>query len=308
MERLGSAIEDWMVRYKSTSVKPATYDRLYESLIQLNKYDISDVALDELTVDDLQSYINELVASGYALTTIKKQYHLISEYLTYANLNGIILRPLHKGVRLPSESVVKKHKRSVVAYNREEQSRLTTVLFQRLNVPACCAALLMMETGIRIGEAMALTWDDVDWNRRSLRVSKTVVRLRDCKRNHVQYSAKSFSSNRTIPLSRRAYDLLKHMHEEDGYSLYGYVFRGRDGKYMSYEAARCHIQKACEDAGVPYYGQHVFRHTFATNCYNKGCDVKILSKFLGHSDVTVTYNTYIHLFGDGLEEMRSVLD
>ena len=52
---------------------------------------------------------------------------------------------------------------------------------------------------------------------------------------------------------------------------------------------------------------HVFRHTFATNCYYRGCDVKILSKLLGHSSVTVTYNTYIHLFGDALEEMRAVL-
>ena len=307
MKRLGNAIEEWMVNYKSTSVKPSTYDRLCESLIQLNKYGISDVSIDELTVDEIQSYINELVASGYALTTIKKQFHLISEYVSYANLNGIILRPLYKGVKLPSESVVKKHKRCVIAYDREEQRRLTDILFQRLHIPACCAALLMMETGIRIGEAMALTWDDVDWNRRCLRISKTVVRLRDCKRNHVQSSAKSFSSNRTIPLSRVAYDLLRHM-AEDCDSTCGYVFRGRNGKYMSYEAARCHIQKACEDAGVPYYGQHVFRHTFATNCYNKGCDVKVLSKFLGHSDVTVTYNTYIHLFGDGLEEMRAVLD
>lgn len=307
MKTLGNAIEEWMVNYKSTSVKPATYDRLCESLIQLNKYGISNESIDELTVDKLQSYINELVDSGYALTTIKKQFHLIGEYLTYANLNGIILRPLHKGVKLPSESVVKKHKRNVVAYSPVEQSRLTKVLLQRLNVPACCAAIIMMETGIRIGEAMALTWDDIDWNRRCVRISKTVVRMRDCKNNHVQHSAKSFSSNRTIPLSRTAYDILKRM-SEDEVSIYGFVFRGRNGKYMSYEAARYYIQQACEDAGIPYYGLHVFRHTFATNCYNKGCDVKVLSRFLGHSDVTVTYNTYIHLFGDGLEEMRAVLD
>ena len=67
------------------------------------------------------------------------------------------------------------------------------------------------------------------------------------------------------------------------------------------------INKACDLAGVKYLGQHVFRHTFATNCYARGCDVKVLSKLLGHSDVTITYNTYIHLFGDALEEMRKVI-
>lgn len=77
---------------------------------------------------------------------------------------------------------------------------------------------------------------------------------------------------------------------------------------MSYEMMRWNIQVACKEAGVPYLGQHVFRHTFATNCYRRGCNVKILSKLLGHADVGITYNTYIHLLDDGLEEMRSVLD
>ena len=70
---------------------------------------------------------------------------------------------------------------------------------------------------------------------------------------------------------------------------------------------RYQIQLACAQVNVPYLGQHVFRHTFATNCYERGCDVKILPKLLGHADVTVTYNVYIHLFGDALEEMRSVV-
>ena len=58
---------------------------------------------------------------------------------------------------------------------------------------------------------------------------------------------------------------------------------------------------------LPYLGMHAFRHTFATNCYERGCDVKILSKLLGHSDVAITYNIYIHLYGDALEEMRRVV-
>ncbi|MBQ7850102.1 MAG: tyrosine-type recombinase/integrase [Clostridia bacterium] len=76
---------------------------------------------------------------------------------------------------------------------------------------------------------------------------------------------------------------------------------------LSYEAIRYQINHACADAGVSYKGQHAFRHTFATNCYKKGADVKILSKLLGHSDVSITFNVYIHLFGDALEEMRSVI-
>ena len=61
--------------------------------------------------------------------------------------------------------------------------------------------------------------------------------------------------------------------------------------------------KAC----VPYRGEHVFRHTFATNCYHKGVDVKILSRLLGHADVNITYNIYVHLYGDGFDEMYAAL-
>jgi len=56
-----------------------------------------------------------------------------------------------------------------------------------------------------------------------------------------------------------------------------------------------------------YRGEHVFRHTFATNCYYKSVNVKVLSKLLGHADVNVTYNIYVHLYGDGFDEMYSAL-
>ena len=64
---------------------------------------------------------------------------------------------------------------------------------------------------------------------------------------------------------------------------------------------------ACRDAGIEYRGEHVFRHTFATNCYYKGMDIKILSKLLGHADVNITYNVYVNLYGDGFEEMYDAL-
>lgn len=77
---------------------------------------------------------------------------------------------------------------------------------------------------------------------------------------------------------------------------------------ISYDALRYRLQSAFSKANVEYRGFHIFRHTFASNCYAKGCDVKILSKLLGHRDASITYNIYIHLFGDDLEEMRKVID
>ena len=87
-----------------------------------------------------------------------------------------------------------------------------------------------------------------------------------------------------------------------------HIFKGGDGERLPYEALRYRMQKACKAAGVLYKGLHVYRHTFATTCYYKGCDVKILSKLPGHASAAITFNTYIHLFGGALEDMRSILN
>ena len=119
MDILRNDIEDWMVDYKKASVKPSTYDRLVGSLALMDRYPISTIMTDKLQVVDIQRYINKLLEDGYALTTIKKQLHLISGFIEHANLVGLLSRPLHKGVKLPSEATVKKHRRQVIAYTRD---------------------------------------------------------------------------------------------------------------------------------------------------------------------------------------------
>lgn len=303
---IANAISDWMAKYKLNSVKTATYDRLETSLTMMSKYQIAKILLKELESSDIQSYINQLVDDGYALSTIKKQFNLLSGFLRWANTEGIISRPIYNNVKLPSQSVVQKPKKAVPVYTEEEQRALRTILLTG-EKPGYGAALLMMEMGFRVGEVLALSWDDVNWNRKAITVSKTLVRLVNRKRLFVQQGAKSYTSNRTIPMSKIAYDLFREMRLHNLHPS-GYIFANENGDPLSYEAMRYQIGLACEKAGVPYLGQHVFRHTFATNCFYKGCNVKILSKLLGHADVSITYNTYIHLFGDALEEMRSVVD
>ena len=306
LANLYEAVKEWMETSKKTNVKPSTYDRLLRSLELMANYGISRIPFESVEASDIQDYLNRLVDDGYALSTVKKQYHLISAFIDYANANRKLNCLVYKGVNLPSESSVKKHKREVIAYSKREQYDLSQVLWT-LEHPSYGAAILMMETGMRVGEVMALGWDDIDWNRRAVMIRKTAVRIYDRKRVYIQNEPKSFSSKRTIALSKNAMDLLTDLRRLDD-SDSPFVFHDERGDFLTYECLRWPIMKACSKAKVPYYGQHVFRHTFATNCYEKGCDVKLLSKFLGHQNVNVTYNVYIHLFGDALEEMRMIVD
>lgn len=128
--------------------------------------------------------------------------------------------------------------------------------------------------------------------------------LANKKRSFVQDGAKSEKSNRTVPLTPTAVRLLEGLEIERNSE---WVFSYENGERLSYEAIRYQTIKACEEAEIEYRGEHVFRHTFATNCYHKGIDVKILSRLLGHADVNITYNLYIHLYGDGFDELYAAL-
>ena len=300
---LADYITEWMHTFKAYSVKQSTYDRLLTSAKALEGFQIASMPIGEITSIHIQKYVNELAEYGYGLSTIKKQMRIVTAPLKQAAALHQISADPAVGIRLPTKENVKKDERAVEAYSPEEQEALFRVLDTHSR-PGYAAIALMIETGLRVGEVLALRWKDVQIPRKRLAVRATVVRLANKKLSYVQESAKSASSNRTIPLTPRAIALLEHQQQE---KINEWVFNKVDNERLSYEALRHQTRRLCEAAEVEYRGEHVFRHTFATNCYYKGVNVKVLSKLLGHADVNVTYNIYVHLYGDGFDEMYSAL-
>ena len=246
---------------------------------------------------DIQQYINSLLDEGYALTTIKKQFNLISSYIRFANVEGIIAKPLYNAVKLWFINPNGKR------WHTQSKSRLGSKQSSpQGRISDMQSSPFMLNTGLRVGEVLALRQEDISWQRKAIMVRRTLVRLANPKEAFVQNSAKSYASNRTIPLNDEAWHILSDLPR-----THAYVFGANESQPFSYEAMRGQAKSVCKAAKVPYYGLHVFRHTFATNCYHRGCDVKVLSKLLGHGSVAVTYNTYIHLYGDALEAMRTVI-
>lgn len=305
--RLYLAVEEWLTDYKRNSVKTLTYDRLLISYKMMLKYSIAEIRVDEIGTRDMQRYLNALVADGYSMSTIKKQFNLITAYWKWAMAQGLIVTPVYMGVNLPSETAIKSHKTDIQVYSPTEQRRLLRKLMT-LEHDQYAAVVLMLEAGLRIGEVLALEWTDILWNRRALRIHRTLIRMSSEATTYVQESPKSKTSKRTIPLSDRALEILDKLLERRGISQ-GLIFARLDDPNLpySYSSVEFHVRRLCKDLDISYRGLHAFRHTFATNCYERGCDVKILSKLLGHADVSITYNTYIHLYGDALEEMRKVI-
>lgn len=306
--RLYLAIEEWLNDYKKNSVKALTFDRLVTSFRLMDHYTIAETPVDEITSRTMQTYINSLVKDGYSISTIKKQFNLLTAYWKFAMAQGDVEKPVYLAVKMPSEETLARPSKCIETYSKLEQRRLRGI-FETFEEPQYGAAFLMLETGMRIGEVLALRWEDILWERRAVRVNGTLVRLSTRPGvTYVQNSPKSRTSKRTIPLSSEAYRILERIYNR-GRSYSKFVFPRADDpdQPYSYSSVEFHTKKACAEANVPYRGLHAFRHTFATNCYDRGCDVKILSKLLGHADVSITYNIYIHLYGDELEEMRKVI-
>ena len=297
---IGRFIEDWLYGIKKLEIKDASYRRLLVSARTFSKSKLSSVPIGELTTPDFQNYVADLIEENYSLSTIKKQMLLVSASMRYAYEQRIIHFNPCTSIKTPSKSRVKKETKSIVAFTTEEQTKLLEVLAQHKHV-AYYAMELMLETGMRVGETLALSWKDINLQRRSIYVHATVVNPANQGKSYVQEGAKSDTSNRVIALSPKAVEILSTL--KDLSCDNEFVFVGSRGIRLAYESLRKQCKKVCEEAGVRYLGLHVWRHTFATNHYYKGTDIKILSKLLGHANTTITYNIYIHLYGDGFDDM-----
>ena len=298
---LSEFIELWLDLFKKNSVKTASYARLLESKKVLALYEIANKCLCEISFFDIQRYINELVNSGYGMSSLKKQVLIVTAPLRQAAAMRVIKADPCVGIRLPTETKVLKKTKEVISYTKEEQDRLIKVATMSDNV-GCLAVCFMIETGIRAGELLALKWSDIQLDRCRMRIHATIVNLMY---NTAEYqdSAKSKSSNRILPLTPRAIDILRRLQRV---RTTEWVFE-QDGQRYTYQKLIYQTKKLCRLARVKYYGEHVFRHTFATNCYYKGIDIKILSRMMGHSSVQVTYNIYVNLYGDGFDDMYAAL-
>jgi len=300
---LSEFIDIWLDLFKKNSLKIASYGRLVTSKNTLSHYEISKMRICDISFFDIQRYINSLVDAGYSMNNIKKQVLIVTAPLKQAAAMKILNADPSIGIHMPTEAKVQKKAKEVIAYTKEEQEKLWKKISAEPDNVGYAAVAFQIETGLRAGELLALKWSDVNITQCKMRIHATIINPQYTNQASYQDSAKSRSSNRTIPLTPKAIIILKRLKE---HHTTEWVFEKYNDR-LSYQQLTYQTKKLCREAKVKYHGEHVFRHTFATNCYYKGIDVKILSRLMGHSSVQVTYNIYINLYGDGFDDMYAAL-
>ncbi|WP_242359738.1 tyrosine-type recombinase/integrase [Lactococcus petauri] len=153
---------------------------------------------------------------------------------------------------------------------------------------------LLLATGLRVGEALVLTWSDINFKKQCLIVSKTLIQ----KNNTAQNSAKTKESNRTVFLDIDTLQMLKKWQykQNDGMiPLQDCLIFSYHQIMKYYSTERETLIKHFKKAGVPNIGFHGFRHTHASLLMNNDVNPKEIQHRLGHADYSITMNTYSHL-------------
>lgn len=238
---------------------------------------------------DIQNYIFELSKKGLSNKTIKKIIIVLTSSLKYS-LNGNDYRDINYSFSYPKSNNIN----NVEIFSTREKNKLANYLISNLDKKYCLGILIVLMSGIRIGELCALKWGDIDFSNGVLHINKTLQRVYE-KSEDSGYSKinitipKSQSSIRDIPISKYLLKILKDNKEKPGM----YILTG-NLHYMEPRLLRCHYDAILKKIKIRHKKFHSLRHTFASNAIQLGVDYKTVSEILGHSNVNTTLQLYVH--------------
>lgn len=290
----GEVLSLWMcnnrIRYKGAT------ENKYQYLIEKHIMpQLGDIKVSELTAPRINTFLMEKMergrldcGGGLSPAYVRNIMLIVNSALKFA-ADEQMCPPLKTAIYKPTVP-----KEELTIFNVEEQKKLERFLTKEPN-PTKAGILLSIYAGLRIGEVCALSWEDIDLENRIIHVRHTVARVKD---NNSQMGAskliidspKTKASCRDIPIVSGLLPILEELKEK---SESKYVVSNTMG-FMSPRTYDYRYHKLLEKCDIPTINYHALRHTFATRCIEAGVDVKSLSEILGHSNVGITLNTYVH--------------
>ena len=300
-------IEKWMETVKRPSLKAASFDRLERTyLTQIKDSRVGRCQLGNITSMDVQGLINEK-SRTLSYSSLKKIYELLNGCFEYA----VICREMDfnpvRAVQMPKKENLNKKEKQMGVFSKEELTiieNVAAITYQsgEVRYRHTWFFLLLANTGLRAGEAIALRWDNIDLDKGFIHVKQnaSVVKCRDGKENKYQVvitTVKTKTGNRIVPCNEKALQALRALQDyQKSHHIHSdYVDCNDKGELLSQQTLPKILKAILKAADVPYRSVHSFRHTFATNLIQAGVDVKVVSQLLGHSSVKITYDTYVHM-------------
>ena len=305
-------ILNWLENVKKNELKPRSYDTL-EYTVKTNIIDkIGYYGISDLTSDIIQKeLINRMVSLNYSYSTIKKAYDAINACLMYAVANKAIVYNPMQTVAKPSRKNFKEKEIEILTDNEVECLYKAAVAYGKHGH----AIILMLYTGMRVAEAIGLKWSNFNEEDNILFIRNSVVLAKNRSEKKPAYSfveqdtLKTKSGERKIYLSAKALTAIKELRKLNYRGNQdGFMICTRNNTILYPMNMQRTLDIILSKAGISHKGLHSLRHTFASMLIRKGVDIKVVSELLGHSDVSFTYNTYVHIMDEQKKSAIKELD
>ena len=291
-KKLGEVLRLWE-EANSLKHKGATEAR-YHYLIEKHILpELGDMALSSLTTRTLNKFAERKLTEGrldkkggLSPAYVRSIMVLISSALQYAIDEGYCFTSRPFVYKPPIE------KKKLEILSPQEQEKFERFLLSDLN-QTNLGIILSLNCGLRIGEICALKWEDIDLKNKVIRINNTVARVQNKDRNGTKLivdKPKTKASLRDVPIHSKLIPIITKAHQN---STSPYVV-SCTGQFTSPRTFEYRYHQRLQQCGLNAYNYHVLRHTFATKCIFSGVDVKTLSEILGHANVSITLNTYVH--------------
>ncbi len=285
--------ENWLAAAK-VRIKESTYMKYWNLLHSYIIPELGGMKWNALNRDTAEQFCARMLSDGgrkqkgLSAKTVADIMSVLRRITGYAADHGAVL-----SFNL-SAITIKKRPKEIKYLTRKQQDRLYRYLRGNLS-DRNLGLLICMFTGLRLGEICALRWEDISFSEQTIHIRRTMQRIQtkddpNRRTKIVITSPKSGSSVRGIPIPRELLRILYSFRENRN----GYILTGRPDAYMEPRAMERHFDKVLKHLGMEHVNFHALRHTFATRCVEMDFDVKSLSEILGHANVNITLNRYVH--------------
>lgn len=298
---------DMWLNNNRVRLKQATLTK-YQNIITTHIIpELGDVKLSHLNAANINSFLaNKLEngrldrTGGLAPSYVRSIMLVITASIKFAT-NEQLMEPLKSPIYKPSIE-----KKEYLILTRDEQKKLEQYIrYEPDNTKL--GILLSLYAGLRIGEVCALTWDDIDLKNKIIYVRHTVARIKTeistetVSTKLIIDAPKTKASMREIPITANLHGILLSQFKV---SVSPYVISDTNN-FVNPRTFEYRYHRVLKECGVSSVNFHILRHTFASRCVEAGVDVKSLSEILGHGNVSITLNTYVH---SSMEQKREQLE
>ena len=290
------------IEYKSKLVKLQTLNKIKE----LSKYlePIMNIKVNDLDLATYNKFNLYVDKEGYSVNHKNKILNLLKSLVNYShkyyNTSDTIL------TFIENYKEVNPFKKEMQFFTYEEFLKFESVI-DELDYKTFFEVLYYL--GLRQGEACSLTWSDIDFNKSEVSINKTITtKLKG--QLYTISSPKTKKSNRVLPIPKKLLESLKTMKNNAKKKKYfkdtWFVF----GDELPFRETTIQVRKNkyCKLAGVKQIRIHDFRHSCASFLIQNGASIVLVSKYLGHSKISITLDTYTHLYENELKKVSSLID